>query len=349
MAVTDYIIVLCHGYLLLVIIGTMMNAVVIVVMTNKELRQFSVCIYILALSFIDILYLWFHYLRLWLEGNKIIVEISHGYCKFSQFFSATCTNISCCIMVAIALERLVSVTSALLRRKYFTHGKVKFITFCICFVIYCLDSYWLIYTHAIKDGDSWQCSIAKSPASHTIHTTCTYFIGYSPIAIVLCLNIAIFVRLQYQYRGLFVIRQQASLDQVTQLQQKNRRIIDRQLTIMLCSSSLMFIITTTPNAIYGIIHHANFNNQPSLIYNIVTFTAGLNYSVKFLIYLYFGRSFRLKFLDMSHLRSKKRSDCPHIESQNMEMARRDIVHPQVNSILTTRLVANGIESSVLPS
>lgn len=123
----------------LIIIGTIANILAVIVLLRKNLRNSTTMFYLTVLSIGDILVLYTGLLRNWLRFafDTDLRDFSNFGCKLHVFLVYFCLDFSTWILVAVTIDRCISVCLPFQSKIYCTmkHAKIAVLTICILMVV----------------------------------------------------------------------------------------------------------------------------------------------------------------------------------------------------------------------
>lgn len=123
----------------LIIIGTIANILAIIVLLRKNLRHSTTMFYLTVLSIGDILVLYTGLLRNWLRFafDTDLRDFSNFGCKLHVFLVYFSLDFSTWILVAVTIDRCISVCLPFHSKTYCTmkHAKITVITICLLMVV----------------------------------------------------------------------------------------------------------------------------------------------------------------------------------------------------------------------
>ncbi|XP_071102808.1 sex peptide receptor-like isoform X2 [Haliotis cracherodii] len=229
-------------------------------------------------------------------------------CKILNFLSLFFTTFANWILVFIATERFVAVRKPLKVGMYWTIPRavvsVGGLT-CVVTIIYC-HIFWtftgngpdcmifLQYLHFYRDVWYWLNAAVYSLAPCFLLITLNFFIVQS-------------------VRKSTIVRNQLSMKNGTKSCNSSRSMRqEKQITVMLVSVAVVFIILTVPRCIYAIVHlywsvqlGTMADAQKYLLDQLTFFLCDSNHAINFYLYFTTGKKFRRHFLDIVLCRKRR--------------------------------------------
>ena len=301
---------------ILLAVGTVGNLVTIVVLLRKNLSVISSNLYLLALTVTDLLILYLGLLRRWLQYSfDVDMRLEMG-CGSHIWLLHTCLGCSSWILVALTLDRVISVKFPIYARHGFSRKSTSMMLISIILIAAAFD---FIYLFAYKRSDNYSDHLTQRNCTsklvciqepHLLHMIKIWywldltFTSLVPFIILFISNVFI-------AHELIVHRKHRE-------QMGTNRHQHRPITKLLILLSFMFAITTLPVRLTVCMvpqTSSTWENDEFKIWwaisNLIMYT---NNSINFVLYSSFGSLFRnelkslvkeiLTFLQRKFVRAK---------------------------------------------
>ncbi|XP_069119812.1 probable G-protein coupled receptor 139 [Argopecten irradians] len=279
----------------IVAIGLPGNLAAVVTICNmRPLTSSSMYMVVLAIADIVNLILKILYLQLTLHN----VQMGHSGCKVMFFFGTFFMHYSNWILVAMTIERFLAIWFPLKVSELCTRSRAAMVMGIIAVPLLALNLHFFWSTLEVWDDYySWDCQFQSD--FEFFMTKLWYWIdgaAYSliPFIILVIFNILIIVGIKRGHRGVV-----SKIDK-TRMTEKMKQ--QQQITIMLVTVSLVFVILTMPNCVFFIFQ--NYWNYTEtlheyaryfLFYQLVFVLSDFNHAINFYLYFLSGKKFRAKF------------------------------------------------------
>ena len=289
------------------VLGTLGNLLAILVLMQRKNRRSTQALYLTALAITDIMVLWVGLFRLWVKFTFGIDvrDLSIIGCKLHVFLTYTVINCSSWFLVAFTLERLFVVFCPH-KVKHFSNCRnaVRVITLITLSFMF-LNTHWLygitlkakFSNHSVQgfvcylSDDVYEVFFNKWKwIDICIHSVI-------PSALLLMVNISIFSRLAWRR-----FKRRMRVAPITSNKEKLS-----QITVMLCMTSSVFILCTTPISVVLITcsHDSGDSGEPNvstvavyaLRWALVNMFMYLNHVLNFVLYFLSGSKFRRQTKD----------------------------------------------------
>ena len=280
-----------------IIFGTLGNIFSFILMLQREMRHTSTYFYLAILAVADTVVLFVSAFKTWIRtwSNFELLHISDASCKTLMFLVYFSLHLSAWLVVAVTVERFIVVWFPLKATSICSTTRAKLTIVGITLTLFLLNVH-LFWTAELVTEPMTKAKMCAMLRDYDVlykevvpwlHLTVYSFI---PFVTLLFFNIMIIVSLIKHRR--IVATQMTKDDQRTQYHH-------RKLAITLLCISFVWIITTTPSALYTVLHlkpktddeRAMFVLVKSICYIIMY----INHSINFLLYCITGRNFRCKF------------------------------------------------------
>ncbi|CAF3481735.1 unnamed protein product [Rotaria socialis] len=282
---------------LVIIFGCIGNFLSILVFSRKTLRSRSCSIYFLALNVSDICVLISYTIESLLFHGYSIQLLSNSFmCKSVIFLIYASTDISNYLLTLAAMDRCILISNSTLRYRFCRKLTAKLMIIFVVVTLGLTNSHFLVGFHVDKDGfclpttGNYNYFYVHHYDSY-IDIIKTVLIPFTIIFI--CNTIIIF---KYTRRDILLSMSS------TKRKNRRRKEKDRQLTWLLISTSLLFIILSSPSEINDFVRtHLSQHFQMKYsceLWAITTFLILLhqtNHASHFYVYTLTGPIFRKEF------------------------------------------------------
>ena len=129
--------------MILIVIGTVGNIITIIVLLRQKLRRVSSTMYLLALAINDLLVLHFGLLRHWIWKTHKLDVRPHLHCGFHVWLVYTTVAYSSWILVALTIERVVSVKFPVYAKNGFSRKSAVIVLTALFVTIAVINSHML--------------------------------------------------------------------------------------------------------------------------------------------------------------------------------------------------------------
>lgn len=298
-------------------IGVPGNVACIVTLTFMK-PKVSSALYMMTLAVADLSALALKLSYLLLTKND--VELGDRLCQLIFMLGTASQMYSNWILVAMTLERFIAIWFPFQVKKLCTKKNALFIIVALL-VFFILSNVQFLFTfEEVKDPFmSWDCR-PKAEYREFVQFVWYWIDGalYAilPIILITILNSLIIYSVRKSSR--------AQLHLTNRIQKINEKFSQqRQITMMLLTTSIMFLLLVMPNCIFFIAReYWTWKETPLgisqyyLVYQIVFLLSDLNHAVNFYLYCLSGRKFRQKFVELLCCRRKqsRRSPASYVSS-----------------------------------
>ena len=283
-----------YWFPVLIPIGLVGNTLSFIVMIKPNNRKMSTCIYMAAISINDNVMIGtcFHTLL-------VIVLKVHGWhmweCKVTAFWALFALQNSTFQVLAMTVDKYIAIKWPHKAATYSAPRRARMIavSLSICALVY--NSPHLYLTHVV-DG---QClAYGTGGVLSKIYSWFSFVLNaIIPFTLLIYMNFVI-VKAVRNSREMFGAKTSAGTDQGLETRQKNMKSAENQLTIMLLSVTILFLILLCPTYIRFIYLAFAERDTPSqyansmLIYQISFKLYATNSGINFFLYCISGRKFR---------------------------------------------------------
>ncbi|VDD75340.1 unnamed protein product [Mesocestoides corti] len=295
---------------ILLFFGLFGNALTVFVLRAKRLQQSSTSFYLTVLAITDVLYLLTSLVAS--IANFIfffpseVRQISNTFCVLTPFLHYTLAYISVWLLVAVTVERAIWVVLPFQARNICTKRTAKFVVVTIVSVFTLLDTHFFVTMRYIEVQPSyWSCSTTYF-ADKVFPFLDLLFVAVLPCAIMLIANCLIGWKLR-------VMRKFRSGVAATSTSNNNQGGSDKRekstnLTRMLVSTNIFFIVSVTPLLIYDVVFFSvdvrawaeeDEDVRGGMLFAIERLVYTLwytNFAIHFLLYCLSGPPFRAEVL-----------------------------------------------------
>ncbi|CAG2212155.1 probable G-protein coupled receptor B0563.6 [Mytilus edulis] len=262
----------------------------------------SSSVYMAMLSLVDAMNLVFKLLYLLLTLYD--VRLFDNGCRTMFFIGTFLMHYSNWLLVSMTIERFIAIWFPLQVTKLCTKRRafINMIVLAIILMALNFQFYWTTVELPHKVY-VWQCSFMDEYV-HFI-TKVWYWIDGAAYSIVPFILLLIFNTMIILGIKMASSKQRMLTNKIDKTQNTDKIKHQQQITIMLVSISVVFIILTMPNCAFFIMQDywdytkdVHTYAQYFLVYNIVFFLSDLNHAINFYMYFLSGRKFRTMFINM---------------------------------------------------
>ncbi|XP_021373894.1 thyrotropin-releasing hormone receptor-like [Mizuhopecten yessoensis] len=286
-----------NKYYLYVIVAIGLPGNLAAVVTICNMRPLtSSSVYMVMLAIVDSVNLGLKIL--YLQLTLYNVQMGHAGCKVMFFCGTFFMHYANWILVAMTIERFLAIWLPLKVSELCTRTRAFLVMGLIAVPLLGLNLHFFWSTLEVWDDYySWDCQF-RSEFEYFM-TKMWYWIdgaAYSliPFIILVIFNILIIVGISRGHRGVV-----SKIDK-TQMTEKMKQ--QQQITIMLVTVSLVFVVLTMPNCVFFIFQNywdytKNLHEYARyfLFYQLVFVLSDFNHAINFYLYFLSGRKFRARF------------------------------------------------------
>ena len=279
---------------IVVILGCLGNFLSILVFSRKVLRSRSCSIYFLALSMSDINVLIGYTLENLLYYGYDIQLLSTSFmCKTVIFLIYASTDTSNYFLTLAALDRCILVSNSIIYYRFCRKSMAKLMIILVVSVFSLVNSHFL-FGFEITDDD-----LCLPVSTYYIYFYTHHYDSYIDIIKTVLLPFTIIF-----ICNIFIIFKYTRISTFSSLKRKNRRRKekDRQLTWLLLSTSILFILLSAPSEINDFVRtHLSENFQMKHVCQLWASTSifilmhQANHASHFYVYTLTGPIFRKEF------------------------------------------------------
>lgn len=283
---------------IIITIGTIGNILSFVVMLQREMRQTSTFFYLAALAVADTVVLVMSALKTWIRlfSGFEMLHISNLSCKVFMFCTYLSLHLSAWLIVAVTVERFIVVWFPLKATSICSAKRAKFTTCGIALGFFLLNVH-LFWTAELitspRSGRS-QCAMSQNnkflyhDVLPWVHLTLYSFL---PFVSLLVFNVLIILSL--------VKHRQTITSQMTK-DDRRTRYNHRKLAVTLLCISFVWMLTTTPSALYTVLplRPQSASQEATLFFvKVICYIfMYVNHSINFFLYCITGQAFRRQLL-----------------------------------------------------
>lgn len=292
----------------IITVGTIGNIFSFMVMIQREMRQTSTFFYLAVLAVADTIVLFMSAFKTWIRlcSGFEMLHFSDATCKLFTFLTYFSLHMSAWLIVAVTVERFIVVWFPLKATSICSAKRAKLTTLGLGIGFFLLNAHLFWTADLITDPKSGQKTCAMLQNNQFlykevipwVHLTLYSFI---PFVSLLVFNILIVVSL--------IKHRQIITSQMTRAD-KRTRYNHRRLAITLLCISFVWIITTTPSALYTVLPLKRDTVKEIahffLIKVICYIFMYINHSINFFLYCITGQAFRREFMKLVCRACRKR-------------------------------------------
>lgn len=310
---------------------------VITICKMKPLTSSSV--YMAMLSFVDAMNLIFKLMYLLLTLYDI--RMYDGGCKTMFFFGTFFMHYSNWLLVSMTVERFIAIWFPLKVTKLCTKRRACINIVVIAFLLFGVNlHFWWSTIEIPHKVYVWHCYFLDQYLYFM--SKIWYWIDGAIYSIVPFILLLIFNTMIILGIKLASSKQKILTNKIDKTQGTEKVKYQQQITTMLISVSVVFVILTMPNCIFFILEdYWNYTEsihtyaQYFLIYNVVFLLSDLNHAINFYLYFLSGRKFRMMFINMICCCRKKPLHRPYASTMthmsSMSMRTGSTYNTRVNS------------------
>ena len=292
------------------IVGLCGNILSIVVLSRKRMRVFTTSVYLRFLAIVDSSVLLIAVLRdlIYYYTAIDVGELSDLTCKIYFWLNYNVTGLSCWLLCAITLDRLIAVRYPLWAKSHCTKHTAVIVAIILTTIVSLLDSHFLLFMHKDEvyvssnvSNTSTILEVKCSPSNHhyivfntQVWPILTFILySFSPIVCLISCNVMLYRQLSRQD-----VKQQMGR-QVSDAGKKRDRRDMKSLTKMLIVVCVIFVTISVPTCIYLIAAPYLFARtsphdvaKRRFAWAIVAFFLYCNNTFNFIVYCVSGSLFR---------------------------------------------------------
>ena len=294
----------------LLVFGTAGNLLTVIVLMQRRNRHSATSLYLTALALSDLLVLWTGLLRRWLIYLFAIDlrDFTQFGCKFHYFIVYVSFQCSSWFLVGVTMDRFISVLLPHKVKIICSPTKAGIIVISITTLLCLLNLHWfygytLVFYPVTNTTGISSCESNKENSYLSFLETWQwldlFIVSLIPITILTFANIAIITRLAIRkHKNRFQVAPNSG--QATRKREKTS-----QLTTMLITVNIMFIICSTPMSVFFIVQQRWYQSIQTahelavflLWWALVNMLAYLNSTLNFALYFLSGNRFRQEVKD----------------------------------------------------
>lgn len=281
-----------------IIVGTIGNIFSFILMLQREMRQTSTYFYLAILAVADTVVLFVSAFKTWIRAwsNFELLHISDASCKILMFLTYFSLHLSAWLIVAVTVERFILVRFPLKAKSICSTSRAKLTTLSITMTLFLLNVHLFWTAELISDPVTGAKTCAMLRDNEKLYKDVVPWLhltvySFVPFLALLFFNTLIIVSL-IQHRQ--VIASQMTKDD------RRTRCNHRKLAITLLCISFVWILTTTPSALYTVLplrpRTLDETAMLLLVKIICYIILYINHSINFFLYCITGQNFRREFL-----------------------------------------------------
>ena len=285
---------------IIITIGTIGNILSFVVMIQREMRQTSTFFYLAALAVADTVVLFMSALKTWIRlfSGFEMLHISNLSCKVVTFSTYLSLHLSAWLIVAVTVERFIVVWFPLKATSLCSAKRAKYTTFGIALAFFLLNMHLLWTGELITNPRTGRATCAMSQSHHFLYRDVLPWVhltlySFLPFVLLLAFNILIILSL--------VKHRQLITSQMTK-DDRRTRYNHRKLAVTLLCISFVWMITTTPSALFTVLRlKPKTASQSATVFFVKVICymfMYINHSINFFLYCITGQAFRRQLVKL---------------------------------------------------
>ena len=301
-----YILVVCSP--ILIVFGTIGNAIVITVLSRRRMRQATSSFFLILLAVVDLMVLNLGLMRDFIRAltDLDIRKFSQVGCKVHIFLVYFCRHFSAWILVAVAVERFISVWFPFNAKAICTHRNGTIALSIIAVVLTTINSHFFwtfsddsVFCPTLNETVHYYC-VHKEEFEHFFLKVWPWLEAslntYGPFTMMLLCNTLIIGRIVHAH--LERKRQQVTVANIASVARMTT------MTAMLLAATFTFLILTTPASLYMIGQSSwwendhRYNPKFEIFWAIAQQLSYMNNAINFIIYFISGPIFRNELIIM---------------------------------------------------
>ncbi|KAM3181487.1 hypothetical protein ACTXT7_014280 [Hymenolepis weldensis] len=300
-------------WIMLLFFGLFGNALTVFVLQAKRLKQSSTSFYLTALAITDMLYLLTSLVSSIANFTYFfpfeLRQTSKTFCVLLPFLNYTLAYISIWLLVAVTVERAIWVVLPFRAHRICTRRTAKFIVPLLLIVFTILDIHFFITMRYVEiSKDKWICR-PNSFTDKIFPYLDLLLVAVLPCTVMLIANCLIGwkLRVMRKFRT-GTLTGSKTLNSNADSSNTEKREKSTNLTRMLVSTNVFFIISVTPLLIYDVVFFSidvkswaeeNEKVRGGILFGLERFVYTLwytNFAIHFLLYCLSGPPFRAEVL-----------------------------------------------------
>lgn len=292
-----------NRYYLIIICAIGIPGNIAALITLAKMRPLSSSLlYMVALAVVDTVALIIKIL--YLQITTVNIPLLDVGCKLIFLFGTFSMQYSSWILVSMTVERFIAIWFPLKVSKWCTRQRAIIVMLVIGTLLMGLNFHYLWTYHEVEHSFyTYHCT--SFPEYMDFENNVWYYLdglAYSiiPFIVLIVCNIMIIVGIKRSSR-----KQRALTNKMDKLQSADKAKQQSQITIMLVTISIVFVLFTMPNCIFFIIQgKINYLATPHshaiwvLWMQVIFFLSDANHAINFYLYFLSGQKFRQKFKSM---------------------------------------------------
>ena len=278
--------------------GTVGNVFSFILMLQREMRQTSTYFYLAILAIVDTIVLFASAFKTWIRlmSGFELLHISDAGCRIFLFLTYFGLHVSAWLIVAVTVERFIVVWFPLKATSFCSTRRAKMTTGAISVFFALLNSHLFWTAELLVDQNTGfkQCAMMRN--NRFLYMKIMPWLHFTIYCLVPFIALLVF-------NGLIILSMTVTHRQLltNQMTKDDRRMrhIHRKLAITLLCISFVWMLTTTPSALYTVLplepKSLNSDAQLFLAKIICYILLYINHSINFILYCITGQSFRSEF------------------------------------------------------
>lgn len=311
---------------IIVIAGTIGNALSFAVLMRPCMRFTSVYFYLLILACADTLVLYVSAFKTWIRllTDFEMLHLSNASCKLLVFILLVSMYLSAWLIVFMTVDRFVAVWFPFRAAAFCNISRARIATAVLLVVTFALNChiFWTISLYQIEGPKGTWSRMFCGPD----YTSAFMFgpfekmklISYSiiPFIIILCLNVAIIIRLRYSTPAILQIPGDAHHVGFNRATGAHHPILrhmrdpysQTRVTSMLLAVSFAWVLLTSPYSFYGMLS-VLAPRQNMVLKGVCFILMYTNHAINFALYCLTGKKFRRELVELftRAMRRRRRS------------------------------------------
>lgn len=323
---------------IIVIAGTIGNALSFAVLMRPCMRFTSVYFYLLVLSCADTLVLYVSAFKTWIRllTDFELLHLSNASCKLLVFILLVSMYLSAWLIVFMTVDRFVAVWFPFRAAAFCNIARARLATVVLLAITFALNChvFWTISLYQIEGPMGTWSRMFCGPDMTSQFMFGPFekmkLISYSiiPFAIILCLNVAIIVRLRYSTPSVLQLpddTHRVGFNRCTGAHHPILRHVrdpysQTRVTSMLLAVSFTWVLLTCPYSFYGMTY-VLAPRQNMVVKGVCFILMYTNHAINFALYCLTGRKFRRELIELFTRAMRRRRRSTHNASPSVKTQR----------------------------
>lgn len=291
-----------------ILLGMISSTLSISVLLRRTMRRSTTMFYLTVLSFGDILVVNTGLLRRWIRYafETDIRTFGPLNCKIHVFMTYFSLQFTAWILVAVTIDRCISVKLPLRAVFYCTMRRSRFVVVLVTFLLIMLNGH-LLFTTDFQEGICQFNSFSMIAWPFMDFALYCFF----PFSIMLICNVIIIRTIIKSFKRFATIKEKTSPNNLTnEANSRRQRNRNSNMTAMLLSVNISFLVCTLPVSVYYICESFFMDADPSLMNLLETISSLLMYmnnAISFFLYCLSGTKFRRELFKMFKRTTKEKT------------------------------------------